>query len=322
MGIDGGSDGTVTICGSTFSQNSAGALGGALARTPDMDMQATNIDRCTFDGNTAVTGGGAMYMHNSNLNITGTTFSSNSAPGAGAIQADGTVVAFVNDTFAGNSATMGLGGAMSLFGNGGTIQNCTFANNHSDGGSGLFAAAIAGGTALTIDNSLFADNTSMDCGAPMTCQDGDSGGTNDLQWPQNHIVCTTPDTACSSGTTFADPALGMLADNGGPTKTFAPAAASPAAGLGKGCPAWISAGSAISRRLHRGCVRARVTCEATSRQGRAAIAGRGRRRASHAASGSPSGEDDRDGCRPVINWMRARARARRRFHHPGPHAGR
>ncbi len=227
VGIDGGSDGTVTICGCTFAQNVAGALGGALARTPDVAPQIMSIDRTTFDGNSAATGGGAMYIHNSMLNISASTLANNSAPGAGAIQSDATTIAFVNDTFEGNAATSGLGGAMSLFSNGGSIQSCTFADNHADGGSGLFGAAIAGGTALTIKDTIFWNNTSMDCGAPMTCQDGTSTGSTNLQWPVQHVVCSTPDPACASGTTFADAMLSDLADNGGPTKTMRPALGAP-----------------------------------------------------------------------------------------------
>ena len=52
--------------------------------------------------------------------------------------------------------------------NGGTLTNCTFANNHAVAGSGYFAAAIAGGQKLTIQNTLFWNNTSQDAGAPMT----------------------------------------------------------------------------------------------------------------------------------------------------------
>jgi predicted outer membrane repeat protein len=236
VGIDGGSDGTVTICGSTFATNRAGALGGALGRTPDAAPQIMNIDRTTFDGNSAFTGGGAMYIHNSTLNITASTLSNNTAPGAGGVQSDATTIAFVNDTFSGNAATAGLGGAMSLFGDGGTIQNCTFADNHADGGSGLFGAAIAGNTALTISNTIFSNNTSMDCGAPMACQDGTSPGQSNLQWPKAHRVCTADDPPCAAGTTFAAPLLSALAANGGPTQTMIPQAGSPAIGMGTTCP--------------------------------------------------------------------------------------
>jgi hypothetical protein len=174
-------------------------------------------------------------MHNSLLNITASTFSNNSAPGAGAIQSDGTTIDFVNDTFSGNTATKGLGGALSLFGNGGTIRSSTFVGNQANAGSGYFAAAIAGGTVLTINDTIFENNTSQDCGAPMACQDGSSTGASDLQWPQNHVVCNSADSPCASGIKFASAALGSLANNGGPTQTALPGAGSPAIGAGTSC---------------------------------------------------------------------------------------
>ncbi len=238
VGMDGGETFTVNVCGDVFEMNQANALAGAIGRTPDGAVAATIIDRSTFDGNSAGTGGGALYFHNSNLTLTASTLSNNSAPGAGAIQADNTTFTFTNDTFAGNAATNGLGGAISLFSpGGGTLTNVTFANNTSSGGSGLFAAAIAGGTALTIDNTLFAANTSQDCGSPMACSDGSSTGAGDLQWPMDHVVCATADTPCVPGITFADAMLGALANNGGTTMTLAPKAGSPAIGVGKSCPA-------------------------------------------------------------------------------------
>jgi|SRR5579883_2489702 len=236
VGIDGGSDGTVTVCGCTFSHNSAGALGGALARTADAAMQALNVDQSTFDSNTAAQGGGAMYVHNCVLAVSASTISNNTAPGGGGIQADSTTVQLVNDTFASNTATGGLGGGLALFSGGGSVRSCTFAANQAQGGSGHFGAAIAGGVALTIDDTIFSANTSQDCGSPMACQDGSSTGSADLQWPQAHAVCTTNDTPCAAGTTFADPMLGNLAYGGGPTRTIAPSAGSPAIGAGTSCP--------------------------------------------------------------------------------------
>jgi predicted outer membrane repeat protein len=238
VGMDGGETFSVSVCGDVFENNQANALAGAIGRTPDGAVAATIIDRCTFDGNSAGTGGGALYFHNSDLTITASTLSNNTAPGAGAIQADSTTFTFTNDTFAGNSATNGLGGAISLFSpGGGTLTNVTFANNTSGGGSGLFAAAIAGGTSLTINNTIFDGNTSQDCGSPMACSDGSSTGTGDLQWPMDHVVCTTADTPCVPGITFADAELGALANNGGTTMTLVPMAGSPAIGVGTGCPA-------------------------------------------------------------------------------------
>ncbi len=77
----------------------------------------------------------------------------------------------------------------------------------------------------------------------MQCQDK-ATGAGDLQWPQDHTTGGSPDTACVTGITFADPQLGALAENGGPTQTLLPAAASPVAGIGMGCPATDQRGQA------------------------------------------------------------------------------
>ena len=237
--MDGAEAYASNICGSTFTSNSAGlkALGGAVFRTPDGAAQTTTIDRSSFVDNSAPSGG-ALYFHNSNLVVTSSTLSGNiaSAEGGG-IFADGSTLTFTNDTFAGNIAQKGLGGAIVLFGNGGTLQNVTFSGNQSTGGSGYFAAAIGGGTKLTMKNTLFANDTSNDCNSPMQCQVGSSTGSDNLQWPKTHTVCATVDTTCSTGTMFTDPELGALQSNGGPTKTEAPLPGSPAVGLGQNCPA-------------------------------------------------------------------------------------
>jgi hypothetical protein len=243
ISIDGGETFTVVLCGDVFSKNvgGTGALGGALFRTPDGAMQSTKIDQSTFDGNMADSAG-AMYFHNSHLIITNSTISNNVANGSGAIQADGTILDLTNVTLYGNSAKTSPGGAISLFGNGGTFTNVTFAKNHCDGASGSgFGVDLFGGTALTINNSIFDSATQADPNAPMACQTSittPNTGAGDLQWPSTHSTGTNPDSPCVPGVDFADPALGALANNGGPTQTARPAAGSPAIGAGKAaCPA-------------------------------------------------------------------------------------
>jgi hypothetical protein len=248
--MDGGEEFAVSICGSVFANNTGGALGGAVFRTPDINRQKTTIDRSTFDGNTSK-GGGALYFHHSDLTVLATTFSNNSAEGAGAIQADDTTLDMTNVTLTNNSATKSLGGAVSLFGNGGHLVNCTFEGNHADAGSGIFGAAIAGNTTFTIDNTVFANNTTKDAGAPMTCQDGSSTGAGDVQWPRNHLVGSNPDSACVAGITFADAKLDALKDSGGPTKTMTPLTGSGAIGIGKACPAFDQRGK--PRKQPDGC---------------------------------------------------------------------
>ncbi len=236
--MDGAESYAVNVCGSTFTSNAAGAgaLGGAIFRTPDGAAQTTTIDRSAFIGNSAPSGG-ALYFHNSSLVLKASTLSGNIATGdGGGVFSDGSTLTFTNDTFVDNVAEKGVGGGIVLFGNGGTIENVTFSGNQSNGGSGYFAAAIGGGTPLTIKNSLFSDDTSKDCNAPMQCQVGSSAGADNLQWPKTHAVCATVDTACSTGTTFGNPQLGALESNGGPTQTLAPLPGSPAVGIGQACP--------------------------------------------------------------------------------------
>jgi len=207
-------------------------------------MQKTTIDRTTLAGNTAASGG-AMYFHNSNLVITASTVSGNTASSSGGgVFADGSNLAFTNDTFVANIAEHGLGGAIVLFGNGGSLQNLTFEGNQASGGSGYFGAAIAGNTALNINNTLFSADTTRDCYSPMACAAGASTGSHNLQWPATHAICANPDRACTSGTVFSNPLLGGLENNGGPTQTEAPLPGSPALGIGRNCPATDQRGKA------------------------------------------------------------------------------
>jgi hypothetical protein len=238
IGIDGGDDTMHTFCGVKFTHNHSGlgALGGALARTPDRAKQTTVIDRCTFDSNTGETAA-AGYFHNSTLQVIASTFSNNTATkGSGALQADGTTLQLTNDTFAGNSAMAGLGGAISLFGGGGTIAFTTFATNHADGGDPYFGAAIGGNPTLTLVSDLFDGNTAKNPGAPMQCQVTGTGD-GDLQWPSTHVMGGAADTKCTPTTMFVDPQLGALGDHGGASPTILPAAGSPAIGVGVMCPA-------------------------------------------------------------------------------------
>ncbi len=244
VAIDGGSDGTHTFCGVTFHNNTAGAqaLGGALGRTPDNAKQTTIFDRCLFDGNQAPQGGGgAIYFHNSTLQITATTFHANIAQGCGAIQSDGTTFAFTNDTFEGNqtNASGAVGGAICSFGGDGTLTNVTIANSKVDG----FGSAIFGGPTLTIQNSLFANNVGNNPGAPMQCQMTATGDHN-LQFPKNHTNGNAADTACVPNITFSDPMLGAIGSNGGPTPTMLVATGSPALAIGQTCPSTDQRGDA------------------------------------------------------------------------------
>ncbi len=242
-----GSLGT-TIVGSTFQSNRA-ANGGAIgALFGDLSIYNSQFSSNQATGNPR---GGALYFHNSNLVMTASTLSGNTASGGGGgLFADSSTLMFTNDTFVNNIAQHGLGGGIMLSGNGGTLQNVTFSGNQSTGGSGFFAAAIAGGTSLSISNTLFSENTTRDCYSPMACSAGGSTGLHNLQWPSTHAICANADHACTTGTVFSNPQLDVLENNGGPTQTAAPLPGSPALGIGRNCPATDQRG--VARPLN-GC---------------------------------------------------------------------
>jgi len=101
-----------TMCGDTFSNNSANASGGAIFRVAYND-EAVNIDRCTFDGNSvdpSTGNAGGLYLEYATITMTGTTISHNSAHFGGGIWIGHDAVAKItNDTIADNTATMGGG---------------------------------------------------------------------------------------------------------------------------------------------------------------------------------------------------------------------
>jgi hypothetical protein len=245
--MDGGSDGTTALCGVVLAGNHANALGGAIFRvfdnaTHDFDIDVSTIDANVADGpvgrSGAGPGAGAFYFHNANLNIRNSTISNNSSPGCGGLQADATTLAFTNVTLSANMATAGVGGAMCIFSNGGTLTNCTLAGNQALGGSSFsnyYGAAIFGGN-LSLANCIIADNTTVNSQGRMQCAQTEMG-SHDLQWPMNKVTGGSADSACVTGIAFADPMLGPAQDNGGSTLTMVPGAAPSIVQVGAGCPA-------------------------------------------------------------------------------------
>ncbi len=252
--MDGGQDGNTVFCGDVFAQNHANALGGAIFRVFDDAVHDVDIDVSTVDSNVADgpvgtdgdgPGAGAFYFHNTNVNVKNSTISNNSSPGCGALQADASTLAFTNVTLSGNVATAGIGGAICIFSNGGTLKNCTLAGNQANGGSSYsnyYAAAIFGG-GLTLDNCIIANNTTMNSMGRMSCGNEEMGG-HDVQWPMNKVVGGSADVACVTGIDFVDPMLGALADNGGATRTMAPGAPGSVVQIGTGCPPTDQTGKA------------------------------------------------------------------------------
>jgi hypothetical protein len=220
---------SLTLCGDTFTGNKANAAGGAVFRvgynSAGGAASVVNIDRSTFDSNSvdAMNGNAAgLYLENVTINMSGTTISNNTGHFGGGIWCGQSATTnFSNVTIANNTAS---GGGGVWFANAvtGTFLNCTVAGNTGDG---LFG----GDTGVKLQNTIVANNVRGTLDGTTNCAKAHGTSGPDLQFPAGG-------TQCTSSITTADPQLGALQDNGGPTFTMLPAATSPAKGMGMGCP--------------------------------------------------------------------------------------
>ncbi|MCX5514797.1 hypothetical protein C3941_10590 [Kaistia algarum] len=158
--------GTVSIASATFSDNSAGYAGGAIANYSVLALADSTftgnsagsggamaqvgtllVERSSFAGNDVQSVGGAIAAFGGYTTVIASSFSGNSAgEQGGAISVEGAarpvVVSLVDSDFTGNSAGS-AGGAIALLG--GTL-NLTV----SDGSGSLFSGNMAGGQASAI----------------------------------------------------------------------------------------------------------------------------------------------------------------------------
>lgn len=202
--------GTVAVSRSTFSNNSAydqGYYGGAVFAK---DSTLTVIDS-TFSDNAAIEGG-AIWSDCDVLDVSRCTFSNNmSGSSGGAIATLGTA-RVSNSTFYSNVSYDEYGGGIA---NRGvlTVTNCTFFYNEGIHGGAIFNLnnQYHDGQ-VTLQNSIVANSfLGVNCYGPII----DGGGN-----------LSYPDTSCPG--INEDPMLGLLQDNGGPTRTMAPVAGSAA----------------------------------------------------------------------------------------------
>jgi len=269
----------VELCGCVFKDNFANHQAGGFyvvqyngTDQPGSGGATGSIDRCIFENNTCLNsddgqpgsyggglGGGIFYMEG-DLTISNSTFTNNSSvnQGGGIWYTEGRL-SLANCTLNRNKAgdnTSGLGGGLAL--NGGdrnpktvTITNCTFAENQA----GNFASAIFNSADLTLTNTLFYNNLTgtgyqSNPYAGGTINGGSSltVGPGNLQWPENYNAQFGPNREnwLTNNVLVADAQLQPLADNGGPTKTMALLANSPAVnqGSGSGAPATDQRGQA------------------------------------------------------------------------------
>src|SRR5215213_10115112 len=122
-----------------------------------------------------------------------------------------------SSTISGNRAGTDNGGIGNASAGTLTVNNSTISGNSANNNGG----GIGNGSTATLNNTIVANNEGGNCaGLPVT----DDGGN--LEWPGND---------CGFALS-ADPLLGPLADNGGPTQTHALQPDSPAIDAAVECP--------------------------------------------------------------------------------------
>jgi predicted outer membrane repeat protein len=180
--------GAVSVSQSTFSENSAGSGGGISNNSPYGQMTTSNS---TFLGNRAEwEGSGISNLHGA-LTVSNSTFSGN-GPYSSARGSRG-------------------GGIANLHGGTVTLTNSTFSGNSGEYGGGIYNGDSPYNT-VTLLNTIVANSLAGgNCYGTIT----DGGGN-----------LSFPDATCPG--INADPLLGPLRDNGGPTWTMALAPSSAA----------------------------------------------------------------------------------------------
>jgi hypothetical protein len=222
--------GDLTVLGTTFADNSAGGAG-AAASSSDVGL------------------GGAIFNDSSgSLTVTGSTFVGNTAGGHGGAGGDsgsgaGGAIAgnprasmtLTDDTFTGNVAG-GVAGAGTTSGQGfgggvivgyqssAALRDVTIDGNAVGSAPGSDGAGLAVvGTASIIGTIVSGNVGAANCANDVNGIAGSLTVRESLEGPAGH-------TSCGFDLVSADPRLGSLADNGGPTETQSLGAGSPAIG--------------------------------------------------------------------------------------------
>lgn len=230
-GIDTDSTALVRIVESTISDNVAGGDGGGVTASLDGPLA---IERSTLVDNTAGEGAGLMAV--GPVTVVESTFARNRSigggdgergDGAGIYVDDQGILDLTNSTIADNLAIGDGGGVFGEAGAIATVSSVTVARNRADAdddSTGTSGGIHLDAAAFEIRNSIIALNTAT-AAAPSDC----GGGTFTGSAP--NLVGTTAG-GCGPGSEIvaADPLLGPLASNGGPTQTLAIDPASPAVG--------------------------------------------------------------------------------------------
>lgn len=197
----------VTNC--TFSSNIAGDGGGIYNNYSD-----STVEGCSFSSNEAGRFGGGICNKNSNPQVTNCTFSESYSSFGGGINNDSSSPIVTNCTFIKNYSDKGAG-ICNYFNSPAMVMNCTFKENKAGDGSGICNFLSS---SPIVTNCIFWDDGDYEI---LNCIEYNGSS---FSYPQvGYCVIKNRKISSNSYVTgdilTADPLLGPLADNGGPTLT-------------------------------------------------------------------------------------------------------
>jgi len=223
-GIANGFGGTATLTDSMVSGNTA-YFGGGIS---NHDYGTLTLTNSTVVGNSAHYSGGGILNHYSTTTLTNSAVRGNTTEygggGGAGIYSWSSDLALSNSTVSANTAYGTGGGIINTEYSTATLTNSTVSGN--DGFAPFWGNGInnIGGSAY-LTNSVVADNWASNCGLPI----------HSLGY--NLADDTSCGFSATGDLVVADAMLGPLADNGGPTETHDLLPGSPAIDAGSpGCP--------------------------------------------------------------------------------------
>ena len=227
--------GNLTVINSTIANNTAGGGGGIMNRDGILAVSGSTIDNNIATGVDTTQANDWAYLDGGGIYDNGPYIGGSGPYGVTTDSTKG-ITNISNSTITSNTAPDGGG----LYVNGGyaTVTNSTIVGNHSTdsggyGGSGIYAYNQTSSLpSAIVNNTIVIGNTN-------TAGNG-VGGADDLaggSYTGSYNLVGNDDSRGLTGgvgnqTWVANPGLGVLANNGGPTQTIALLAGSPAIGAG------------------------------------------------------------------------------------------
>ncbi len=213
------SNGELQVDFSTFRQNQATVGDGGAIWVLNSD---TDVTYSSFSNNSATTTGGSISCYGNTLSVIHSTINNNQAGTGGDLKQGGGIFSTCNlnlnnSTLSGNSAASGGGGGLYQTGQAAaTVFFVTIANNSAGFGAGVYNDN-AGGSTLTLQTTLLVNNKTGNCDGVVA-----SNGYNLADDGNCGALIQTGDQS------NVQLPLGPLANNGGTTQTHLPVAGNPA----------------------------------------------------------------------------------------------